>query len=233
MASMLLTLTEANRRRSVAVQLRSGRLESLTKSTELPPRGTNPLFFARSQVWGTRKRYLMYTAAGFVALGGLGAAWSHRPPAVEHAAASQFAGAQAADQLMQSTAHNAPAWVQRLMADLAAQSDTAAQPIQVAAAEDRAITLPPRDIATPRLKPAARSSLGKDESGAPEPVAATAATTETLSDMFVNPAPMPLESPSLETNPFEPALSADLAARTVPDEPWFTSDETIAEEIAS
>ena len=188
------------------------------------------MFFARSLVWGTLKRYLMYTTAGFVVLGGLGAAWSHRPDAVEHAAASQFAGTQAADQLMPSTTQNAPAWAQRLMADLAAQ-DTGEQPIQLAA-NDRAVALPPSDSVTPRLKPITRNGFGREDADTPKQVI-TAATTETLSDLFGNPAPLPLDVTSLGTNPFGSTLDEDLVARTVPDEPWFASDESIAEVLAS
>ena len=80
--------------------------------------------FARSQVWGTLKRYLMYTTAGFIVLGGLGAAWSHRPEAVKDAAADQFKGVQVADQLTHSAQHETPVWAQRLMADLIAQYES-------------------------------------------------------------------------------------------------------------
>ena len=68
------------------------------------------MIFVRSHVWGTLKRYLMYTTAGFVVLGGLGAAWSHRPAAIEEAtAAPNFASPATADEFMQDAANNAPA----------------------------------------------------------------------------------------------------------------------------
>ena len=80
------------------------------------------MIFARSQVWGTLKRYLMFTTAGFVVLGGFGAAWSHRPAAIESAAARDFASVQAADQLMLT--QNTPGWAQRMMAGLTTQDQT-------------------------------------------------------------------------------------------------------------
>jgi len=186
------------------------------------------LIFARSQVWGTLKRYLMYTTAGFVVLGGLGAAWSHRPAAIENAAADQFASVQAADQLTQSAAHEAPIWAQRLMADLAAQDETSAEPILVTAADERAIALPPRDIVVPRLKPIARKSPGKQTDHAPVPVAAIA-TSDAVPEISADPSPAPFD-----TSPFDTMLSADVAARTPQaDESWNDSAASIADEIAS
>lgn len=79
------------------------------------------MIFARSQVWGTLKRYLMYTTAGFVVLGGVGAAWSHRPAAVADAtAADVFNGIKLADQFVQDAATATPGWAQRIAADLTA-----------------------------------------------------------------------------------------------------------------
>lgn len=189
------------------------------------------MIFARSQVWGTLKRYLMYTTAGFVALGGLGAASSHRPAAIEDAVASQFEGMHAADQLVQFPAQNSPAWARRLMADLAAQNEISAAPVQLAAADDRAIMLPPRDIVRPRLKPIARRSFGADASSTPASTESVevAAIPGTYIDIFVTPVPMPFD-----TSPFDSMLGEDLAARTpLPDESWFGSDQSIAEEVAS
>src|SRR4029434_10192773 len=130
MKSMFLTLTAATRGSSVAAHLQQLCRDSLRKLTYSPKPGDRPLIFARSQVWGTLKRYLMYTTAGFVVLGGFGAAWSHRPAAIEHAAAGDFASLQAADPLTQSDRQGAPVWAQRVMADLAGQyeSEPASQP---------------------------------------------------------------------------------------------------------
>ena len=180
------------------------------------------MIFARSQVWGTLKRYLMYTTAGFVVLGGFGAAWSHRPAAIESAAARDFASVQAADQLMLT--QNTPGWAQRMMAGLTTQDqtiDVAEQPI---ATSDQGAIAFSRDIVTPRLKPTARTSFGREEIETPEPLA-TVAQSDAIADLLAEPAP-------LEVNPFESFLIASGADHSVPDEPWFTSDESIAEEIA-
>lgn len=197
------------------------------------------MIFARSQVWGTLKRYLMYTTAGFVVLGGLGAAWSHRPAAIEHATASQFEGVQAADQLMQSTTQESPAWAQRLMADLAAQSEPAAEPVLVAA-NDRAATLPPREIVMPRLKPPTRKKLGGEDtttqtlahSAVDSEYAADIAASDDPRDIFIDPAPTPFD-----TSPFDSMLLADLGTGApVPEESWYDSYDSgvsIAEEVAS
>ena len=194
------------------------------------------MIFVRSHVWGALKRYLMYTTAGFVVLGGLGASWAHRPEAIDHAAASQFEGVQAADQLMQSTAQNSPAWAQRLMADLAAQGEPAAEPVLVAA-NDRAIMLPPRDIVAARLKPTTRKTLGREEA-ATQALAHSAADAESVADVaasdaphdiFIDPAPTPFD-----TSPFDSMLVANLdTGPQLPEESWYDSGGSIAEEAAS
>jgi murein DD-endopeptidase MepM/ murein hydrolase activator NlpD len=175
------------------------------------------LIVVRSQVWGTLKRYLTYTTAGFVVLGGLGAAWSHRPAAIESAAARDFASVQAADQLM--LMQNTPGWAQRMMAGLATQAQTIDRPILATAADQRVIAVS-RDM-TPRLKPNARRSFGRGEMEAP---IATMAATDTFTDLLVDSTPF-------ANDPFESLLGT--TDHLVPNEPWFTSDETIAEAIAS
>ncbi|HEV8388899.1 MAG TPA: peptidoglycan DD-metalloendopeptidase family protein [Dongiaceae bacterium] len=129
---------------------------------------------------------------------------------------------------MTSTTPNTPVWAQRLMADLVAQDEIAAAPILVAAADERAIALPPRDIVAPRLKPTARKNPGKQDEHATVPVA-VAATSDLVPDMFVDPAPVPFD-----TSPFDTMLSADAAARAPqPDESWSGGDASIADQIAS
>ncbi|HEX6120065.1 MAG TPA: peptidoglycan DD-metalloendopeptidase family protein [Dongiaceae bacterium] len=91
------------------------------------------MIFARSQAWGTLKRYLLYTTAGFIMLGGLGAAWSHRPSPIGHAAANDFPGIQAAGQLA-NAAQNTPVWAERLVRDLTAQGPQASTQRQTAPA---------------------------------------------------------------------------------------------------
>jgi murein DD-endopeptidase MepM/ murein hydrolase activator NlpD len=173
----------------------------------------------------------MYTTAGFVVLGGLGAAWSHRPAAIESAAARDFANVQAADQLMLT--QKTPGWAQRMMAGLTTQDQTIAQdqppqnqtvdvvedPIQVAAVDHRVMVFS-REM-TPRLKPAARRNFGREEIETP---AAAIATSDDVTDAPVDAAPV-------SADPYESILVA--TDHLVPDEPWFTSDESIAEAIAS
>ena len=173
------------------------------------------MIFARSQVWGTLKRYLMYTTAGFVVLGGFGAAWSHRPAAIESAAARDFASVQAADQLMLT--QNTPGWAQRMMAGLVAQDQTIEvdHPVLTAAADHR-VTEVSRDMA-PRLKP--RRSFGREATETPQPVEMVA-DSASHSNFLVNSTP---------ADPFESILSS--TDHLVPNEPWFTSDDSIAEAI--
>jgi murein DD-endopeptidase MepM/ murein hydrolase activator NlpD len=183
------------------------------------------LISARSQAWGTLKRYLMYTTAGFVVLGGLGATWSHRPATIENAAAGQFASVEAADQIIQLTAQTAPAWTQRLLADLAAQAPAVKEPTLVASADERAIAAPAHETVPARLKPAARKSLGREDASEPAPVT-VAATSDVSTDPIADPAP-------LSTNPFDLTFSAAIPDDSVPNEPWFTSDESILDDEGS
>ncbi|HET6161736.1 MAG TPA: peptidoglycan DD-metalloendopeptidase family protein [Dongiaceae bacterium] len=170
----------------------------------------------------------MYTTAGFVVLGGLGAVWSHRPATIENAAASQFAGVAAAGQLTLSTAQNKPAWTQRLIADLSAQKNFAAKPIQIAAADDHAIALAPHEAVAPRLKPVARKNPGTETDRAPVSAAMVALPNVEL-NAFANPAPT-----TYDTSPFDSMLNAHNAARTPqPDSSWDEDGESIAAEIAN
>ncbi len=72
-----------------------------------------------AQIWGTLKRYLAYTAAGFVVLGGVGAMEAVRPPLVTTASASQsLHGSVSPQALLATIASDAPSWTQRLRFDL-------------------------------------------------------------------------------------------------------------------
>jgi murein DD-endopeptidase MepM/ murein hydrolase activator NlpD len=167
----------------------------------------------------------MYTTAGFVVLGGLGATWAHRPAAIDQAAASQFEGVEAADHLMQSAAQQSPAWAQRLMADLAAQAEPTMEPVLVAA-NDRAMMVSPREIVTARLKPTTRKNPGEDEAATP---ARAHSAVDSEHDIFVAPAPAPFD-----TSPFDTMLLADLGTGTeLPEQSWYDSGVSIAEEVAS
>jgi len=73
-----------------------------------------------AQIWGTLKRYLAYTAAGFVVLGGVGAMEAARPPLVTTASASQttLRSTVSPQALLATIASDAPSWTQRLHFEL-------------------------------------------------------------------------------------------------------------------
>ncbi|WP_119305230.1 M23 family metallopeptidase [Dongia deserti] len=139
---------------------------------------------------------------------------------------------------MQLTARNSPAWAQRLMADLAAQNKSAAETVVVAAADDRAILLSPRSAVAARLKPTARKTPGTEQIGLPTWSTESVddaesiddvATSDASPDIFVHPAPAPFD-----TSPFDSMLLADLSAGApLPEESWYDSEVSIAEEVAS
>lgn len=72
----------------------------------------------RAQIWGTLKRYLAYTAAGFVVLGGVGAMQAAQPPAVSTANAAQTLRNTVSAEALLASGNAAPSWTQRLRFDL-------------------------------------------------------------------------------------------------------------------
>jgi murein DD-endopeptidase MepM/ murein hydrolase activator NlpD len=73
----------------------------------------------RAQIWGTLKRYLAYTAAGFIVLGGVGAMQSAQPPVVSPANAAQALRNTVSTEALIASNNAAPSWTQRLRFDLA------------------------------------------------------------------------------------------------------------------
>ena len=73
----------------------------------------------RAQIWGTLKRYLAYTTAGFVVLGGVGAMQSSQPPVVGAANAAQSLRSTVSAEALLSSNESEPSWTQRLRFDLA------------------------------------------------------------------------------------------------------------------
>lgn len=181
--------------------------------------GDRPLIFARSQVWGTLKRYLMYTTAGFMVLGGLGAAWPHRPAAIDTAAADQFASPRAAEQLMETATQDTPLWAQRLMADLTAQygPDPARQPALLKELDTRTTAMASDGIA-PAVKPQTASAAQPQ----PSLPITTATATDPATDAFA----------SFDTSPFDSMLSAERALRDPLQDGWSDDDASIADAIA-
>ncbi len=123
------------------------------------------MIFARSQVWGTLKRYLMYTTAGFVVLGGMGAAWSHRPATTvaSATAADLFNGTKLADQFVQSAALATPSWAQRVAADLTAPRADEIAPTQQNKAAPTLVAMRKPDASDEQLIPG--SDLSSDLPG--------------------------------------------------------------------
>ncbi|HWT96731.1 MAG TPA: peptidoglycan DD-metalloendopeptidase family protein [Terriglobales bacterium] len=90
------------------------------------------MLYRSCQVWGRLKSYLLFSAAGFVALGGLGAAWSARPPVVTDVKAAAFSGNAASTKF--SSLANIPdittgKWSERLLQDLNSRALATAQPM--------------------------------------------------------------------------------------------------------
>ena len=73
----------------------------------------------RAQIWGTLKRYLAYTTAGFVVLGGVGAMEAAQPPMVSQANAAQSLHTTVSTEALLASSNSAPSWTQRLRFDLA------------------------------------------------------------------------------------------------------------------
>jgi murein DD-endopeptidase MepM/ murein hydrolase activator NlpD len=73
----------------------------------------------RAQIWGTLKRYLAYTTAGFVVLGGVGAMEAAQPPVVSQANAAQVLRSTVSTEALLASNNTAPSWTQRLRFDLA------------------------------------------------------------------------------------------------------------------
>ena len=103
-----------------------------------------------AQIWGTLKRYLAYTAAGFVVLGGVGAMEAAQPPVVGQASASQILRESvSAEALLASSKTAMPSWAQRLHFDLVptAVAITTATPQHRIAAATPTPYYPARDTA--------------------------------------------------------------------------------------
>lgn len=112
------------------------------------------MLYRSCQVWGRLKSYLLFSAAGFVALGGLGAAWSARPPMVADVKAAAFSGNAASTKF--SSLSSIPdiatgKWSERLLQDLNSRALAAAQPMSSRERhrKDLAATATPTNTAAP------------------------------------------------------------------------------------
>ena len=151
----------------------------------------------RAQIWGTLKRYLAYTAAGFVVLGGVGAMEAAQPPVVGQANAAQALRSTVSTEALLASGNAAPSWTQRLRFDLTPMI-TAVTPVhqnvvrppapyypapdtswtkEAAAAED----LPPYDNDTPEVAAEPQTdAIAAPVAPAPVTTVPAAVPTETM-----------------------------------------------------
>jgi murein DD-endopeptidase MepM/ murein hydrolase activator NlpD len=183
----------------------------------------------RAQIWGTLKRYLAYTAAGFVVLGGVGAMQSAQPPVVSPAHAAQSLRDTVSTEALIASNSGAPSWTQRLRFDLAPMLTAVASATHEAAP----------NVPTPYY-PAPDTSWSKEEAAdapsdvdEPEVVVADAAPVavatkpdETLLMPPVVVTPPVVEAPAVVETP--PAVAAAPVIVTPPTPPAITVP-TVAE----
>jgi murein DD-endopeptidase MepM/ murein hydrolase activator NlpD len=155
----------------------------------------------RAQIWGTLKRYLAYTAAGFVVLGGVGAMQSAQPPVVSPAHAAQTLRNTVSTEALLANNNTAPSWTQRLRFDLAPMLSA------VASASHEAAPTP--------YYPAPDTSWSKEEAtdapsdlDEPEVVIAdaTPAATESKPDETLLMPPVVVTPPVVKTPPAPPVV---------------------------
>jgi len=159
----------------------------------------------RAQIWGTLKRYLAYTAAGFVVLGGVGAMEAAQPPVVAAASAAQsLRSTVSAEALLANNVE--PSWTQRLRFDLTPMIATVTSTTHTAFVRPPAPYYPAPD--TSWTKEAANSDAAPAEAAEPapepQPVAeVTPAVTEPVTEVVA------------EAEPTETLLTPPVAAAVV------------------
>jgi murein DD-endopeptidase MepM/ murein hydrolase activator NlpD len=183
----------------------------------------------RAQIWGTLKRYLAYTAAGFVVLGGVGAMQSAQPPVVSPANAAQALRNTVSTEALIASNNAAPSWTQRLRFDLAPMLSA------VASASHESLALP---APTPYY-PAPDTSWTKDAAAdapsdvdAPEVVVAdvTPILTESKPDETLLMPPVVVTPPAVATPPAEETTPATAPAPVVATPPALpVAAPTVAE----
>jgi len=180
-----------------------------------PQAGDFRLPQTHAQIWGTLKRYLAYTAAGFVILGGVGAMEAARPPLVTTASANQtiLRSSVSPQALLATIASDAPSWTQRLRFDL-----TSATPVAAAATSAAVPTptpyYPAPDTAWTKEAPAPEEANAPVAvaAAAPEPakpVPVAAPVTSVIAAVLAQPQVEPVEAP-------KPAETTLLAMAAVP-----------------
>ncbi len=137
----------------------------------------------RAQIWGTLRRYLAYTTAGFVVLGGLGAMEAAQPPVVGQASAAQTLRNTASTEALLASANTAPSWTQRLRFDLAPMiTAVATMPHQNAAVRPPAPYYPAPDTSWTKEAAIVDAEPGEAVEAAPAPEIALADSTPVLTE---------------------------------------------------
>jgi murein DD-endopeptidase MepM/ murein hydrolase activator NlpD len=194
----------------------------------------------RAQIWGTLRRYLAYTAAGFVVLGGVGALQSAQPPVVSPANAAQSLRNAVSTEALIAGNNATPSWTQRLRFDLApvitavasATHETSGAPAPYYPAPDTSWTKEesadaPSDIDEPEVvvadATATESESKPDETLLMPPVVVTPPVVETP------PAPPAVVQPVGATPPAPPVVVAPVAATPLVEE---SKEEPVAIDAA-
>ncbi len=165
----------------------------------------------RAQIWGTLKRYLAYTAAGFVVLGGVGAMQSAQPPVVSPASAAQSLRDTVSTEALIASNSAAPSWTQRLRFDLGPMITAVASATHEAAPMEPTPYYPAPDTSWSKEE-AADAPSDVDE---PEVVVADAApvAAESKPDDTLLMPPVVVTPPVVETAPV--VQTAPVVAATV------------------
>ncbi|HVJ41415.1 MAG TPA: peptidoglycan DD-metalloendopeptidase family protein [Dongiaceae bacterium] len=168
------------------------------------------MLYRSCQVWGRLKSYLLYSAAGFVALGGLGAAWSARPPVVTDVKAAAFSGNVASTSFASGTTVNAVAgqWSQRLLQDL---NSRAIMPAQAMSSRERHR----KDQAASELAASTPSSIWIAQPAASAPAMRAAAPTALTSGALASAAPASTTTPAAGNQPAAQPQAASGAGSAV------------------
>lgn len=184
----------------------------------------------RAQIWGTLKRYLAYTAAGFVVLGGVGAMQAAQPPVVSEASAAQVLRNTVSAEALLASNNVAPSWTQRLRFDLAPMI-TAVDSSHQITARPPAPYYPAPDTSWAKEAASADADPAEVVESAPEPQVALAdaapVLTETESRETLLTPPVVITPPVIVTPPVVVAPVVETPAAEAPqEEPVIVADAT-------
>jgi murein DD-endopeptidase MepM/ murein hydrolase activator NlpD len=195
----------------------------------------------RAQIWGTLKRYLAYTAAGFVVLGGVGAMQSAQPPVVSSANAAQALRSTVSTEALIASNNAAPSWTQRLrfglapmlaaVASAAHESNGTPAPTPYYPAPDTSWS---KDATVDSQGDIAQQDAAQGDTAEPAPAQevvvadATPVVTESKPDETLLTPPVVVSQPVVATPPEPPAVVAPVAETTEAETP--TVEEHVEEQ---